>query len=165
MKIQINKHPNITELESFFEEVFDETNDNQNFDESSSQSLKEWFDIEEFEKYLHHGVLIEARDSDQLIGAIFIGKQHPLSWPDGKKVEVFILGVSQHFRQKKVGSQLLTEAEQAAKEMGAQTIIINSHVLLTTARKFYLRNGYSEIGILKNYYENGDAVFLTKRIA
>ena len=160
--------PNILELTALFEMVFNEldVNDQSRFDkDQNGQELSEWFDIQELNKYIQHGRLIEARDIyGHLVGAIFIGKQNPLTWPDGHKVEVFILGVNPKFRGKGIGTNLIREAEKQAKEMGARKIIVNTHTSLEADQRYYKKLGYSSIGTLTNYYDNGSAVFYSKEL-
>lgn len=106
--------------------------------------------------------MILAEENGELIGGAIIGMQSPLSWPDGRKCELFILGVLPEFRKLGIGKSLLKKAEEIAKGMGAKSVIINTNALMKRTEKFYLDNGYQNIGMLKGYYGNGDAVFLLK---
>lgn len=140
--------------------------DAQRFAETNTgQSLSEWFSLDEMSKYLTKGSLIEARDEKgQLVGAVFIGQQNPLSWPDGKKAELFILAVAGDQREQGIGTALIAQAEKVAKELGAQKIIVGAHVFQQKTHAFYLKLGYRDMGVLKDYYANGDARFFGKAI-
>lgn len=163
MKITISKNFNQQELADFFELAFEsllEDPDNQEI----HQTLSEWFDIAQLDKFLKHGVLIEARADDRLVGAVIAGKQHSLAWPDGRKIEIVILAVHPGFRQQGIASKLMVEVENYALEMQAKSLIVNTHVDMTEVQNFYKKLGFSEMGTLKNYYDNGDAVFLIKNL-
>lgn len=158
-------NPNLQELHHMFETSFLATDsDLQTFDAANDQTLSEWFDISQLPAYLPHSILLEAREQDQLIGAILVGKQNILLWPDGHKAEIFILGVLPNYQGQGIGKQLLSQAEQAIKAQGARSIITNSHIDLPRSHQFYLSQGYTQIGILKDYYDNGDAVFFSKSL-
>jgi ribosomal protein S18 acetylase RimI-like enzyme len=167
MTLSVQHKPNWKEIKNFLEASFEELNstDEDKFSEEMGQDLDEWFDMNEMQNYINHGVLIEARNDDHaLIGVAFIGKQNLLTWPDGHKAELFILAIAQTSRRLGIGGQLLVQIESAAREMGAQSIIVNTHVLMETVQQFYIKNGYQDIGMLKNYYDNGDAVFFSKKL-
>lgn len=167
MNIQKQDAPDIQELKTFFENAFQSYDeiDQSGFAPEDNQFMDDWFAIESLPEILDQGALFETRDeSDALVGAIFIAKQHLLSWPDGKKMEVFILGVDHKARKKGVGKRLMEEAENFAKEFGAKSIIINTHISLVTVQHFYEKLGYTRMGVLKGYYDNGDAVFFVKHI-
>jgi len=159
-------NPNKKELKQFFESVFTDIQDNDKFSEDQNQSLIEWFSVDEMVTYLPYGGLFEARnESGQLVGAIFIAKQNPISWPDGHKMEIFILGVTENERGKGIASQLIDEAEKYACEFGARKILVNTHIAMDYVHQFYGKLGYRRMGILQNYYNNGDAVFFQKEIS
>lgn len=158
--------PSESELHSFFEGVFTEIADSGNFLEEQNQNLlSDWFSVAEMNNYLAHGSLIEARLEDgKLIGAIFIGKQNQVSWPDGRKMEIFILGVDENYREQGVAKKLVLAAEEYAAAQKAQKIIVNTHVAMESVHLFYQKIGYEKMGILRDYYDNGDAVFFQKRV-
>lgn len=154
---------NVTELHAFFEKVFSYIEDNNKFSSDQEQRLDDWFSVEEMLKNILYGALIEARNEDDiLIGAIYIAKQNPITWPDGKKMEIFILGVDPDYTRQGIAKELLYRAEQYAKEIGAKKIIINTHVLQEQVQSIYKHLGYKTIGILEDYYDNGNAIFFSK---
>jgi ribosomal protein S18 acetylase RimI-like enzyme len=166
MTVSLQNNPDFSELENFFEKAFSvyDKRDEAGFSEvdDESQTLSEWFDMDAFRKYFNEGALIEAREDSKLVGALFLAKQHPISWPDGKKAEIFIIAVDPDFRGKKVGQLLMREAEKSARSWGAESIIVNTFWNLYSVQKFYQKNGFTLLGTLKKYYSNGDAVFLKK---
>lgn len=157
---------NKVELKEFFEQAFSELDpEDQKNMTGSQQDLEDWFLIDELENYSKYGSLIEVRDEEgKLVGALFVGRQHPLSWPDGKKAEIFVLAVRNSDREKGIATQLMQEAEKAAKEMGAKTLVLNTHKGLLSSQNLYQKLGYKQIGTLEGYYDNGDAVFFAKNL-
>lgn len=167
INIKIKKKIHKKELGDFFQVTFDEMNseDLKKLTPEKHQGLGGWFSMDELVNYLKHGYVIEARNKEkQLIGALFIGKQNPLTWPDGKKVEIFILSVSKPLRGQGIGSLLMKKAEEVAHRMGAKKIVLNTNVALLSSQHFYQRLGYKQIGTLEDYYDNGNAVFFAKII-
>jgi ribosomal protein S18 acetylase RimI-like enzyme len=166
LTIQQQLSPNLSEVKNFFEKVFSEydSTDIENFADDENQTMDEWFDVEALLEYLQHGAFIEAREGEKLVGAIFIGKQNILNWPDGKKAEIFILGVDPEYRKHGMGRELMKHAEMFGKKLGAKSIIVNTHQSLLTVQQFYERLGYQKIGSLADYYDNGTAIFFKKRL-
>jgi ribosomal protein S18 acetylase RimI-like enzyme len=158
------------ELKNVFERAFSETlaDETGYFSENPDKdqnNLIDWFDFDAMIKYLPHGKLIEARDAvGLLIGAAFVGKQNLISWPDGKKAELFIIGLLPGKEQKGIGSQLLKYCEEEAKVFGAKQLIVNTHSMHPRLHHFYEKNGYKRIGELTNYYANGNATFFAKEL-
>lgn len=168
MKLSVSLTPNSSELKNLFERSFAEIlhDDTGYFTEELNQdTLSDWFDFDEMIKYMSYGKLIEARDDqDVLVGAGFIAKQNPMSWPDGHKAELFIIGVLPGIQNQGLGSKLLQECEVQAKLLGAESTIINAHSMQPQLHAFYEKNGYKKIGELLNYYANGNATFFSKKI-
>lgn len=168
MKIQLTTKPDQVELRNLFQRSFSEIlHDETGYftEELTQDELSDWFDFDAMIEYLHHGKLVEARDdNDRLIGAGFIAKQNLMSWPDGNKAELFILGVLPGTQNEGLGSQILLECEKQAKIFGAKSVIINTHSMQPQLHKFYQKNGYQIIGELANYYANGNATFFSKNI-
>jgi len=167
MNIKIQLKPNLQELNDLFTVTFNNLHPKDSIHVPSFliQRLDEWISIKELIKYYHYGKLIEARnDSDKLVGALFVGQRNPILWPDGHVAEIFILGVLPEVRGQGIGSKLISEAEKQVKNIGGEGIIISTHILMEGVRYFYKKLGYQEIGILKNFYINGDSVFFKKNL-
>jgi ribosomal protein S18 acetylase RimI-like enzyme len=164
--IQTQQHPEIEELKAFIDTAFsiiEEAADKKFEEEDSGQSVAEWFATEELANYLDKGYLLEARnDLGELVGVAFVGKINPITWPDGRKTELFVLAVSPAYRKHGIGTALLKKAEVYAKEMGSKKLLINVHVFQEKTHTFYEKQGYTLIGTLKDYYDNGDAKFFAK---
>jgi len=162
------QNPQFDELKNVFGKAFDELKDEDQdtFPKNLSQGFSEWFSLEDMVTYLPHGVLVEARSEDThaLLGAAFVGKQNPISWPDGYKANLFILAVIPSARNQGIGKALLQRCEQEAKRFGAQKLLIDTHVAMEKTSAFYEHQGYHVIGTLKEYYGNGEATFFCKEL-
>lgn len=169
MNIYIQENPNHKEVRELFERAFNEILEDETgyfTHELNQNTLKAWFDYDEMIKYMKYGKLVEARNEDNmLIGAGFIAKQHPISWPDGKKAELFIIGVLPGTQRSGLGSIILHKCEEVARNFGASTVIVNAHSMQPQLHAFYQKNGYKLIGELSGYYENGNAKFFTKSLS
>lgn len=162
--IQTQNSPSLQELETLFENCFREYEPEES-NQEDGQSLNEWFSIKDMIDYLPYGELWEARDKEgQLIGATFAAKQNPISYPDGKKWELFILAVLPDSRHQGIATKLVHKAESSAKVCGAHSLVINTHYTLTSLHQFYQHLGYTKIGQLDNYYDNGHATFFKKEL-
>ncbi len=166
MKIYKNNSIDIEQLTDLFTESFSSLrgNDGEKFGEGESQEFHEWFGIEYLPDYLKFSHVILAEEEGKLVGGAIVGMQNPLAWPDGKKYELFILGVLPEYRSKGVGRELMAEVEKVAKENGAISVILNTHKLMTHTQKFYTDLGYRIMGELEGYYGNGNAVFMMKTL-
>lgn len=158
-----NVQPDIQEIRNFLKKVFQEM-DSEELQAADNQSLEEWFAVSEIPNYLTHCTVIDCRSNKDLVGLVIVGKQHPLTWPDGNKAEIFVLGVAGSHRKKGIGKVLIEKAELVARRMGARSTVINTHVDWISSHKFYEKIGYQQIGRLKDYYDNGDAVFFKKAL-
>ena len=67
-------------------------------------------------------------------------------------------------RRQGLGETVLLEMEKAAKERGADVIILEVRQSNEAARRMYEKNGYENIGIRKNFYDfpKEDAVIMRK---
>lgn len=168
MKIQIIKKIDLRELTKFLTDAYDELHpdDSKKFTADQAQSLSDWFEILRLEKFTNDsdGVLIEARSDDkELAGIAYVGKENVLSWPDGNKTELYLLAVLPMFRGQGIGQSLIKESEKVAKSMGAKKMIIHTHINMEADQRLYRdKMGYVQMGILKDYYGNGDAMFFGK---
>ncbi|HQI92690.1 MAG TPA: GNAT family N-acetyltransferase [Candidatus Dojkabacteria bacterium] len=166
MKIYVNNSIEMDKLELLFTDCFNKLkdSDSEKFSDDNNQSFREWFGIDNLKDYLKYSYIIVAEDERKLVGGAIVGMQNPLSFPDGKKYELFILGVLPKYRNKGVGKRIIKEMEDISKKTGASSIILNTHELMTSTQKFYTDLGYEKIGTLEKYYGNGNAVFFSKTL-
>jgi ribosomal protein S18 acetylase RimI-like enzyme len=166
MEIIVDNNVSIDKLEELFTECFNnlKDHDGDNFNDDNDQDFREWFGIEYLKDYLKYGSVLVAKEGEELIGASIIGMQNPLIWVDGKKYEIFALGVLPKYRNKGIGKELVLKSEEVAKESGAESVILDTHESMPATRKFYKELDYKEVGTLEGYYGNGNAVFYMKKL-
>lgn len=107
------------------------------------------------------GKLLLVEDgNNQSLGFAFIGKPDPIllnfthSDPE-TTLELRLLYMDPSQRLQGVGSQLIEEVEEQAKEMGMNRIELTSgprYISIGTGT-FYKKKGYTLVGILSNYFE------------
>uniref|UniRef100_UPI0040570DE0 ribosomal protein S18-alanine N-acetyltransferase n=1 Tax=Agathobacter sp. TaxID=2021311 RepID=UPI0040570DE0 len=73
-----------------------------------------------------------------------------------EEAEITNVAVSPCHRGKGVGMILLQKAKEAAKEQGAERILLEVRVSNRPAISLYEKSGFSRIGIRKNFYERPD---------
>jgi ribosomal protein S18 acetylase RimI-like enzyme len=169
MKVVVNNNPNRDETYRFMEMANDEIDpiDADKFAPEDNQTkLEQWLDVDElFSSLGKYCSLIEARNDDgRLIGVAVLGKQNLVTWPDGKKVEIFTIASDPTQRRSGIASQLLLSCELEGARMGAEAVVVNTHIFLSSAQRFYEKNGFFNAGVLKGFYANGDAVCYIKKL-
>lgn len=166
MEVVEIKNIDINLLETLFTNSFSKLKDgdSEKFGEDNSQGFREWFGIDYLKDYQKFSHVIVVREQDNIVGGAIVGMQNPLSWPDGRKYELFILGVLPEYRNRGIGKLLVDRVEVVSKREGAQCVILNTHELMTDTQKFYTNLGYVKIGVLNDYYGNGKAVFFQKKL-
>jgi|SRR3989344_2532410 len=170
MTLTIQDHPNLDELRQLLIIAYDNLHpdDATKFSPDQNQSLDDWFSLKDLPRYSQtDGKLIEVRDDQgKLLGVAYVGKENPLSWPDGHKAKLYLLAVLPENRGQGLGQALIKEAETVARQMGAKMILVDTHVLMEADHRLYRdKMGFSEMGTLKSYYGNGDAIFFGKKLA
>ena len=67
--------------------------------------------------------------------------------------EVTNVAVSPEYRKQGVGNELVTAIQAIGREHDLERIILEVRVSNTNAISLYKRNGFTELGIRKNFYE------------
>lgn len=102
-----------------------------------------------------HGFL--ARDGDQDAGMALLRVV-------ADEAEILTIGVVPDARSRGMGGALLTALERTAQQAGAARVFLEVSHANAAARHLYDQAGYSEIGLRKAYYADGnDAHILEKR--
>lgn len=81
--------------------------------------------------------------------------------------DVYWLVTATEQRGKGLGARLMTELEVLLRGRGARTVRVETSSLEGQggARRFYLRQGYEEVGLIRDFYRPGDdLVTLAKRL-
>mgnify|MGYP003387039312 CR=1 FL=1 len=102
-----------------------------------------------------HEVQIYKDESNQkILGWVYFA---PSFKSDGVW-DLWWIGVNPKFQGKGVGGKLLKFVEEKVKEANGRILIIEtSHAEpLETARKVYLKRGYTNCGRIPDYYSDGD---------
>jgi ribosomal protein S18 acetylase RimI-like enzyme len=106
-------NPNSEELKDFLEVAFDEKGEQAHAEVGIENhvGLDGWFSVGEMLGVLaSHGVLLEARTPDsQLAGVLYMQKENPITWKDGRKMEIIIGAVRADLRRRGVGEHLLID--------------------------------------------------------
>ena len=92
-------------------------------------------------------------------GKVFGGIQ---AFLDTESVYIDVLWVEQSLQKQGYGTQLLRAAEQAAIENGCNFSLVDTWDF--QAEEFYLKNGYEQIGEIKNYWHGHSKIFLRKKL-
>jgi ribosomal-protein-alanine N-acetyltransferase len=79
-----------------------------------------------------------------------------------KAGHVLNIAVEREWRERGVGSLLLDEIETRFKERDAQQVTLEVRESNTTARTFYINRGYEDIGRVRAYYGDEDAIIMRK---
>jgi ribosomal-protein-alanine N-acetyltransferase len=74
------------------------------------------------------------------------------------------IAVDTKLRRRSVGLRLMEEIESRFKNRNATKVTLEVRESNTAARSFYNRCGYDEIGRVRAYYPNEDAVIMNKTI-
>jgi GNAT superfamily N-acetyltransferase len=80
----------------------------------------------------------------------------------GKWLFVKFLWVSEELRGQKIGSQILKQAEQTAKERGCKYAFLDTFSF--QAPVFYKKRGYKEVFTLEEYPVTGKRYYFTKTL-
>lgn len=80
----------------------------------------------------------------------------------GNWLFIKFLWVSEEFRGKTMGSKILQQAEQVARERGCKYSFLDTFSF--QAPEFYKKYGYSEVFVLENYPIIGKRHYFTKSI-
>ena len=77
---------------------------------------------------------------------------------------ILIVAVKESYRSQNIGAELINFAAEKAKQHLPNLFLICS-VFNTRAQKFYERNGFEKVGILKDLYVEGqDEIWYRKRL-
>jgi ribosomal protein S18 acetylase RimI-like enzyme len=78
---------------------------------------------------------------------------------------LYWIAVSKHTQAKGVGGKLLKHAEEDIRALGGRMLLIETssmpHYDLT--RKFYLKHGYEQEAVLRDFYAEGDGMVVFRK--
>lgn len=101
-------------------------------------------------------LVLLARDNDKLVGGL-IGEK-VLAW-----LRISIMAVDPAYRGRGVGTSLLLDAQQRARQMGCQYLYADT--MQYQAPQFYTKHGFQIAGQIANWDSHGHTkLFLTKEL-
>jgi [ribosomal protein S18]-alanine N-acetyltransferase len=110
-------------------------------------------------------IFFVALENEEVIGFIMarlIMNKNSIS-PENE-IEIYNLAVDKSFRQRKIGSRLLTKVIESATENNIAKIHLEVRKSNLIALDFYRKNGFEMIGERRNFYRNPteDAVLMCR---
>ena len=114
------------------------------------------YNLERLEDKSPKDLGVYARDEAGNIVAGLIGNTH------GNWLTVKFLWVSVSLRGKNIGSEILIQAEETAKERGCKYAFLDTFSF--QAPLFYQKHGYREVFALEEYPLTGKRYYFTKRL-
>ena len=114
------------------------------------------YNLERLEDKSPKDLGVYARDEAGNIVAGLIGNTH------GNWLTVKFLWVSESLRGKNIGSEILIQAEETAKERGCKYAFLDTFSF--QAPLFYRKHGYQEVFALEDYPLTGKRYYFTKRL-
>lgn len=100
---------------------------------------------------------IDGRVIGFIMALVYEGKK-------GKIGRIITLDVAVEARKKGVGLKLLKDIERILREQGIKTCVLEVRVDNVAARELYKKQGYVEIGRLKDFYPRADGVKMKKSL-
>lgn len=100
------------------------------------------------------GILMQDDKGNKIAG--LIGNTH------GNWLSIKYLWVSKELRSQSIGSRLLKQAEETAKERGCKYSFLDTFSF--QAPEFYKKYGYKEVFALENYPVTGKRYYYTKTL-
>lgn len=108
-----------------------------------------------------YSISLLAKMNEEIVGFIIV---LTYKQKDEKVGHIYTLDVARKARRKGVGFKLLECIEQILTDKGVKLCILETGKNNMAARKLYRKLGYVEIGLVKNFYPQGDAIRLQKTI-
>ena len=100
------------------------------------------------------GIYLEDESGKKVAG--LIGNTH------GNWLTVKFLWVSEELRGQNIGSNILRQAEETAKERGCHSVFLDTFSF--QAPEFYKKHGYQEVFALEDYPVTGKRYYFVKHI-
>ena len=138
------------------------------YSSTPDSDLNDWLSF----SYMHTRInkesgkcLLMTDGNSSPIGAIYAQAENLINGREGSEKWVIIaLGVDPEHTGKGVGTSLITELENVLRNNNVKKLFTFTNKDDTEVINFYLKNGYSDAGWVKDYQysENNSAVFLLK---
>jgi [ribosomal protein S18]-alanine N-acetyltransferase len=96
-------------------------------------------------------------DADGIIGFAVL-------WNVAGELQLNNIGIRKDQRRRGLGTYLLTHAVSNAFPGAPDKMFLEVSVQNIPAIQFYVKNGFTEVGRRKNYYDNVDAILMQKEL-
>ena len=114
-----------------------------------------------FDEYYRHEVLFQFYSMwprGQLVACDVLGT--PIAFlfstrVDNNTVRIMLFAVSQEYRNRGIGQEILNRFRMISMMSGVRNIILEVRDNNEAAKRFYRRNGFKEAGIIQNFYQDG----------
>jgi ribosomal-protein-alanine N-acetyltransferase len=123
-----------------------------------------------FFNYIHGkapGLFIVAEDGGEIVGYV-IGELREIMFSGvshrSKMGHILNIAVDEVWRKRGIGTLLMEEIEGRFGRMDATPVTLEVRESNATARSFYLGRGFVEIGRVKAYYPDEDAIIMSKSL-
>jgi len=123
-----------------------------------------------FFNYIHGKapeLFIVAEDGGEVVGYV-IGELREIMFSGvshrSKVGHILNIAVDRDSRKMGVGTSLMEEIEERFRRMDASQVTLEVRESNATARSFYQGRGFTEIGRVKAYYPDEDAVIMSKNL-
>ncbi len=85
-----------------------------------------------------------------------------IAWNVREEGEITTIAVDEKFRGRGIARQLLEAALHEAARRGAEVMFLEVRPANQVAQRLYERCGFAQVGLRKNYYQNGDDAVIMK---
>ncbi len=117
-----------------------------------------WFVFEYF-LIFKKGILLVAETNDDIIG-------YSLGYMENKSEgHIVSIAVKKAYRNKGIGTILMTNIENELKSRGANLVKLEVSVDNYNARRLYEKLGYKNVKVLPKYYGNRDGILMIKKFS
>jgi GNAT superfamily N-acetyltransferase len=125
------------------------------------EALKEVLDDYHAYNQQHGHRCVTREERSKIIGFAYYA---PAAMTD-RTWYLYWIAVSKTIQARGVGTELLRHAEDEIRKVGGRVLFIetSSLPLYELTRKFYLKNGYDQDAVLRDYYAEGDSMVVFRK--
>lgn len=123
-----------------------------------------------FFNYIHGKapeLFVVAEDGGKIVGYV-IGELREIMFSGvshrSKVGHILNIAVDEGWRKSGVGTSLMEEIEERFRRMDASQVTLEVRESNSTAQSFYQGRGFNEIGRVKAYYPDEDAIIMSKNL-
>jgi len=87
-----------------------------------------------------------------------------IAWKVADEIQLNNIAVRKNFKKKGIGTKLLSEISKNDSDLIYSSIFLEVKSRNSEAINFYIDNGFTKIGVRKNYYNDDDALLMEKKL-